>query len=149
MDNKLWIVLLVFIAVVAIGIAMTAPQCENVQGNAVCQKTKTIPGILIGIPGEQVGFSSVVFTEVDITTPHQDPVTPAVNWLSSAVKPKNGVWKIAVSGANAGALFVCVSDAIKDYTDSIVVWLGIAKHPDEPVFIAGTYCLAFYGQVGK
>jgi hypothetical protein len=146
--REVWVVLLVVAVVVAVGIVLASPRCGEFSSGTFCEKTRYIPGIALGVPGEQVGFETIAFKNVHITAT-KDVVQAGFDWVNTQKFGKNVLAKIESESADGkqGALLVCFSDALKNFSDGILAWMGVTKVPERAITINGLYCLLFYGSI--
>lgn len=149
MKNLLWLLLLVAVVVIAFGIMRDAQRCEPFHDGTVCEKRSFIPGLLIGIPSEQVGFDTIVFLQLRATT-KEDPLQVAVDLVTSRApreKQENLIVEVRANAENASALLFCFSNALRNFSSEILTWAGIKRPPEKTKQVANLYCLIFTGGI--
>ncbi len=148
-QSMLWTLVLVVVVVVAVGVVLTGPQCGEFKGATVCQRTRYIPGIMVGIPGEQVGFETIEFRSVTLDLPQGDAVGTAIEWARTSPHKPNALVKVEARSPGREALLVCVSDGMKNFFDAVLAYLGVRLPPERVLSLNGLYCQIFSAAQGS
>jgi len=149
-NNFWWVVALVVLVVLAVGVLLTGPKCVEFAGGQACETVKYIPGIALGIPGEQAGFETVEFRSVDISLPAKANVLQAtVNWLRAGKYNANTLVRVRAETTDkkSGALAVCLAPGLKEFASQILARLGFVGNPQQITNVNTLECHIFYGGV--